>query len=80
MQKRFLFSKFKRVSKPRPKKHRLVCDSVLGVDPSVIGLPLASPFRRITAFLIDCLLLLLPSLAIAIAAAYLRFHTPIRRD
>jgi hypothetical protein len=40
----------------------------------MIGLPLASPLRRAVAFGIDLAVLLLPSLAVAVAAAALSLH------
>ncbi len=43
----------------------------LQVHPDLQGLPLASPGRRLVAFLLDCVLLFLPSVAIAGAAAVL---------
>ncbi len=50
---------------------RAVSGSPLELDPDVQGLPLASPVRRLVAFAIDCVLLFLPSAAIAVAAAAL---------
>jgi uncharacterized RDD family membrane protein YckC len=51
--------------------HRVVTDSPLGVRADLLGRPLASPRRRLAAFLFDGILLLLPSAAVAVAAAAL---------
>ena len=51
--------------------HRPVCDSVLAVHPSLMGQSLASPSRRLCAFLIDFVILVIPSIAFAVAAAVL---------
>ena len=59
--------RFNKLSNSRPdkKSKRAVCDSVLKVDPEIVGRLLASPFRRIIAFVIDILILVLPSMIIA---------------
>jgi uncharacterized RDD family membrane protein YckC len=50
---------------------RTLSASFPGLDPELAGLTLASPTRRLSAFLLDCALLLLPSVAIAGAAVAL---------
>lgn len=50
---------------------RALSASPLDVHPDLLGQPLASPFRRLWAFLVDCLLLLVPSVLVAAAAAVL---------
>jgi uncharacterized RDD family membrane protein YckC len=50
---------------------RTVGASPLTVHPDIQGLPLASPLRRLCAFLLDCTFLFLPSVAVAAAAAVL---------
>jgi uncharacterized RDD family membrane protein YckC len=50
---------------------RTVSSSPLKMDQDLQGLPLASPVRRLAAFVIDCVLLFLPSVAVAVAAAAL---------
>ncbi|MEW6758571.1 MAG: RDD family protein [Acidobacteriota bacterium] len=52
-----------------PGTRRLTAD-VLHVAPSLVGQPLASPGRRLLALVLDYLILLLPTLAVAVAAAY----------
>ncbi len=54
--------------------HRSVCDSALSVHPSLPGQSLASPSRRFWAFLIDSLILVIPSIAFAVAAAFLSLY------
>lgn len=51
--------------------HRTLTASPLEVHPDLLGRPLASPFRRLWAFLLDCVLLFVPSAAVAVAAATL---------
>jgi uncharacterized RDD family membrane protein YckC len=51
--------------------HRVVTDSPLGVHGDLLGKALASPLRRLLAFLVDAALLLLPSAVVAIAVAAL---------
>lgn len=48
---------------------RLVHDHHLRVAPQLLGLALASPARRVAAILVDGLVLALPTLAVALAAA-----------
>src|SRR6185503_2500485 len=48
---------------------RLVSDAALAPSSRLVGLPLASPVRRMAAFAFDCILLLLPSLLVAVAAS-----------
>jgi uncharacterized RDD family membrane protein YckC len=48
---------------------RLVTDEPLRVQPDLIGRPLAAPWRRFVAFAVDYLVLLVPSLLLAVAAS-----------
>lgn len=48
---------------------RTVTDTALRVQPELLGRALASPIRRVAAFGVDFLLLLLPSFVLALAAA-----------
>ncbi|MEW5764338.1 MAG: RDD family protein [Acidobacteriota bacterium] len=57
-----------RAGKPREPR-RLTAD-VLHVAQALVGKPLASPGRRFLALFLDGLILLLPTLAVAVAAAY----------
>ena len=57
-------------SKSDKRSQRTVCDSVLKVDPEILGLLLASPCRRIIAFFIDSLIIVLPAMIIAGMVAY----------
>jgi len=50
---------------------RLLTDEPLHLAPELVGLPLASPFRRAVALAVDYVVLLLPVLAVAITAATL---------
>lgn len=50
---------------------RKLVASPLEVDPGLLGQSLASPVRRVLAFLLDCALLFFPSVAVAAAAAAL---------
>jgi len=58
--------------------HRMFNASPLEVHRELLGRPLASPFRRLWAFLLDCVLLFLPSAVVATvaAAASLRLTDP----
>ncbi len=46
--------------KKREKKERLLTDSAFHVAPALLGSPLPSPARRLTAFALDSLLLIIP--------------------
>lgn len=48
---------------------RFVTDEPLQVSPDLLGLPLASPTRRLVAFAVDYLVLLVPSLLLAVAVS-----------
>jgi len=50
---------------------RTVTAEVVRVHPEILGRPLASPTRRLIAFGLDFVLLLVPSVVVAVAAAYL---------
>ncbi len=50
---------------------RRLTAGVLHVAPSLVGQPLVSPGRRLVALVLDCLILLLPTLAVAVAAVLL---------
>lgn len=53
---------------------RSVSSSVLVVDDSLSGRQLASPFRRIAGFMVDVLVLLIPSIIAALAVATLALY------
>jgi len=50
---------------------RLLSHEPLRVAPELIGMPIATPTRRALAFVADYLLLLVPTVAVALGAAYL---------
>jgi len=57
---------------------RRVQDQHLKVAPEMLGLPLASPSRRIGAIVLDGVLLVLPTLAVALTAAALSLRASDR--
>jgi RDD family len=48
---------------------RLLSDAALAPSPRLVGAPLASPTRRVIGFAFDCILLIVPSILVAIAAS-----------
>jgi len=50
---------------------RRLTDEPLRIAPELVGLPLASPLRRLVAFGIDWVVLILPSVALSLGVAYL---------
>src|SRR5260221_826328 len=48
---------------------RLVSDAALAPSSRLVGQPLASPLRRIVGFAFDCMLLVVPSLLVAVVAS-----------
>ncbi len=54
----------------------------LRVAPDLVGVPIASPARRALAFAVDYILLLIPSVAVAVGVAYvsLRAAEPVALD
>lgn len=52
----------------------------LRVEPHLIGQPLASPARRLLAFLIDAVLLIVPTLVVALGAAALSLYVGERAE
>jgi streptogramin lyase len=48
---------------------RLLSDAALAPSPRLVGAALASPSRRMIGFAVDCVLLIVPSLLVAVAAA-----------
>jgi len=48
---------------------RLLSDVALAPAPRLVGAPLASPTRRMIGFALDCVLLIVPSILVAVAAA-----------
>ena len=48
---------------------RLLSDAALAPSPRLVGLPLASPVRRLIGFALDCMLLIVPSILVAAAAS-----------
>lgn len=50
---------------------RLVTEASLRADPSVIGRPLAPPWRRAAALAVDWIVLILPTVAVAVGASIL---------
>lgn len=53
---------------------RLVSDSALAPSSRLVGQPLASPLRRIVGFAFDCMLLIVPSLLVAVAASAISLY------
>ena len=53
---------------------RLVSDAALAPSSRLVGQPLASPVRRITGFMIDCALLVLPSLLVAVGSSAISLY------
>ncbi len=45
---------------------RVISDAALAPSPRLVGLPLASPPRRVVGFAFDCLLLIVPSILVAV--------------
>ena len=48
---------------------RLLSDAALAPTPRLVGAPLASPSRRVMGFALDCLLLIVPSILVTLAAS-----------
>jgi len=58
---------------------RFVSDVSLHVAPGLLGVPLASPTRRLVAFVLDWAILMIPSIAVAVGAAALTLWMSDRR-
>ena len=48
---------------------RLLSDAALAPSPRLVGAPLASPTRRVIGFAFDCVVLIVPSIVVAVAAS-----------
>lgn len=48
---------------------RLLSDAALAPAPRLVGAPLASPIRRVIGFSLDCMLLIVPSILVALTAS-----------
>jgi len=61
---------------------RLLSHQPLRIAPELVGLPIASPTRRALAFMVDYIVLLVPSVAVAVGVAYvsLRVTEPAALD
>jgi uncharacterized RDD family membrane protein YckC len=56
------------------KSERVLAETAVAAHPNVVGRLLASPGRRLTAFVVDATLLFVPSVIVAIAAAALTLY------
>jgi hypothetical protein len=54
--------------------NRLLSDAALAPSSNLVGAPLASPSRRMIGFAFDCMLLMLPSVLVAVGASAISLY------